>query len=145
MYSAVNEAPGPLGVLDLKQELETMIRGRLVRKEQGSAQGLGVWWTFAAGVVAAAALLVAIVQNSQRVRLHYLAWHLNVSLIVVVLTTALVAVALDEIGGLIWRRRRRSMLRRRSELVELRAAQPSDSFPAEPEAAPEVITAPRNK
>jgi len=97
---------------------------RLVRRRTSGARGLGVWWTFGAALVVVAAVIVAIVQNSRRVRLHYLAWHLNVSLIVVLLTTALVAVLLDQAGGLVWRRRRRSRLGRRSELSELRSQQP---------------------
>jgi len=87
------------------------------------SHGLGLWWTFGAGLVLAGAVIVAIVQNGDGVRLHYLAWQVNVSLIVVVLTTALIAVALDQVGGLIWRRRRRSRLVRRSELDQLRAQQ----------------------
>jgi uncharacterized integral membrane protein len=82
---------------------------------------LGMWWTFGAGLVVAGAVIVAIVQNGQRVRLDFLVWHTNVSLIVAVLTTALIAVFVDEVGGLVWRRRRRSSLGRRNELEQLRA------------------------
>ena len=85
-------------------------------------RGLGVWWTFAGGLVVLAAVIVAVAQNSRHVRLHYLAWHTNVSLIVIMLTTALVAVLLDEVGGLIWRRRRRARNGRRSELERLRTS-----------------------
>lgn len=53
-------------------------------------------------------------------RVHYIVWHASVSLIVVVLATALAAILLDEAGGLIWRRRRRARLARRDELAELR-------------------------
>jgi uncharacterized integral membrane protein len=91
-----------------------------VRK--GRSRGVGVWWTFAGALVLLAALIVAVAQNSQRVRLHYLAWDARVSLIVVVLTTALAAVLIDEVGGLIWRRRRRAKNGDRSELEHLRAS-----------------------
>ena len=100
------------------------------QKKRGS-HGLGFWWTFAVALVVFAALIVAIFQNSHHVRLHYLAWHVNVSLIVVILTTALIAVFLDEAGGLIWRRRRRARLGRHTELERLRTAQ----HPPEDEAA----------
>ena len=50
-------------------------------------------------------------------------WEATVPLIVVILTTALVAILLDQAGGLIWRRRRRVKLARRDELVELRTQQ----------------------
>jgi len=113
-----------------------MIGSKLTHRKAGRARGhgLGLWWTFAAGLVLASATVVAIFQNSRDVRLHYLAWHLNVSLIVVVLTTALIAVFLDEVGGLIWRRRRRSMLGRRSELEQLRTEQLVEDIPAGPPA-----------
>jgi len=96
----------------------------VIRHQPTGAQkrGLGYWWTFAVALIAFAALIVAIVQNSHHVRLHYLAWHANVSLIVVILTTALVAVFLDEVGGLIWRGRRRARVGRRDELQRLRVA-----------------------
>jgi len=86
-------------------------------------RGLGLWWTFAAALVVLAAVIVAVAQNSRHVRLHYLAWNTSVSLIVVMLTTALVAVFLAEVGGLIWRRRRRTRNGRLSELERLRTAQ----------------------
>lgn len=109
-----------------------MIGRNLVGREKDGSHGLGFWWTFTAALVVFGAMIVAIVQNSRPVRLHYLAWHVNVSLIVVVLTTALIAVFLDEVGGLIWRRRRRSRLGRRSELEQLRTQQ------QRPEEAPSV-------
>jgi len=107
-----------------------MIGKRLARHRSSGSRGLGVWWTFGAALVVVAAVIVAIVQNSRHVRLHYLAWHLNVSLIVVLLTTALIAVLLDEAGGLLWRRRRRARLGRRSELHELRSQQQRSETPA---------------
>jgi len=108
-----------------------MIGSKLVHRSRGKVRGngLGLWWTFSVGLVLGGALIVAIVQNSHHVRLHYLVWHLNVSLIVVVLTTALIALSLDEVGGLIWRRRRRSLLQRRQELEQLRTTQPPVDVP----------------
>jgi uncharacterized integral membrane protein len=108
----------------------------LAARTKGGSHGLGLWWTFTAALVLAAAIIVAIVQNGHHVRLHYLVWDVNVSLIVVVLTTALIAVFLDEVGGLIWRRRRRARLRRRSELEQLRMAL------QRPEEAPAGVVAP---
>jgi uncharacterized integral membrane protein len=120
-----------------------MVRRKLTGRKKRSSHGLGFWWTFAVALVVFAALIVAIVQNSRHVRLHYLAWHVNVSLIVVVLTTALVAVFLDELGGLIWRRRRRARLGRRGELEQLRLQQnpPGQELSApEPESGAQEIS-----
>jgi uncharacterized integral membrane protein len=111
-----------------------MKRRNLTGRKRGGSHGLGFWWTFAVALVVFGALIVAIVQNSHHVRLHFLAWHINVSLIVVVLTTALIAVFLDEVGGLIWRRRRRSRLGRHRELEQLRTQQQlPDETPPVPE------------
>jgi uncharacterized integral membrane protein len=108
-------------------------------------RGLGLWWTFAAALVLGIAVVIAIAQNSHGVRVHYIVWHANVPLIVVVLTTALIAILLDEAGGLIWRHRRRARIGRRSELAQLRTerhapaeAPASASAPARPaEVVPE--------
>jgi uncharacterized integral membrane protein len=115
-----------------------MVGSKLLHRSKGKRHGhdLGLWWTFAVGLVLVAAIIVAIAQNSHHVALRYLGWHAHVSLIVVVLTTALVAVFLDEVGGLIWRGRRRSRIGRRSELAELRARQQPD----EPAAAVDLAT-----
>jgi hypothetical protein len=55
---------------------------------------------------------------------------------VVVLTTALVTILLDQVGGLIWRRRRRARLSRRDELAHLRAQHSSENGTAEASPAP---------
>ena len=118
------------------------MESKLTRKPRARSHGLGFWWTFAAALVVFAAMIVAIVQNGRHVRLHYLAWHVNVSLIVVILTTALIAVFLDEVGGRIWRRRRRARLGRHHELAQLRTEQHRpDEAPIAPEpesGAPEI-------
>jgi uncharacterized integral membrane protein len=89
-------------------------------RRRARLHGLGWWWTFAVALVLGGVVIVAIAQNSHTVRVHYVVWQTRVSLIVVVLTTALAAILLDEVGGLIWRRRRRARIARRNELSELR-------------------------
>jgi len=99
-----------------------LVGRRLTQRPSAALRGLGLWWTFAAALVVAGAIIVAIAQNGRQVRVHYFVWQADVSLIVIILTTALVALVLDEAGGLIWRRRRRAKLGRRSELEQLRTA-----------------------
>jgi len=116
------------------------------RHRSRSSRGVGVWWTFAAGLVLVAAIIIAIAQNSGSVRVHYLVWGSSVSLIVVVLTTALAAILLDQAGGLIWRRRRRARNARRTELEQLRAERttadeaPPATAPPVPDCIPESAT-----
>jgi len=107
-------------------------------------RGLGFWWTFAAALALGVAIVIAIAQNSHTVRVHYIVWHANVSLIVVVLTTALIAILLDEAGGLIWRHRRRARIGRRSELARLRTERPAagEAPPSAPAPTPPVEVVP---
>jgi uncharacterized integral membrane protein len=101
------------------------------RQRSGSLRGLGLWWTFAAALVLGVAIIIAIAQNSRSVRVHYIVWDSSVSLIVVVLATALAAILLDQAGGLIWRRRRRARIARHHELQQLRAERrTADETPA---------------
>ena len=119
-----------------------MIWNRLIHRRARASRGLGLWWTFAAALVAAAAIIVAIAQNGRQVRVHYVVWQTSVPLIVIVLTTALVALLLDEAGGLIWRRRRRAKLGRRDELAQLRTGQQQPGPAAPPlESSPQAAGA----
>ncbi len=90
-----------------------------------------MWLTFGAALVACASVVIVIAQNGNEVRLSFLGWHLKAALIVVILATAVVAVMVDEAGGLIWRRRRRSRSGRRGELADLQdRQQPTEEAPA---------------
>ncbi len=83
-------------------------------------RGTGLYWTLILTLVVAVAIIVGIVQNSQGVRLSYLAWTGSLSLAVALLATVVLTVALTSLAGVIWRRRRRNQLTDTVELRELR-------------------------
>lgn len=82
---------------------------------------------FYVGVVAillfALALLVLAVQNTQEVDVDFFGFAFTVPLFAVAIGAALLAVILDELIGLVWRRQRRIRLEERAELGRLRAAE----------------------
>lgn len=81
---------------------------------------------FYVGVVAillfALALLILAVQNTQEVDLDFFGLEFTVPLFAVAIGAAILAIVLDELIGLVWRRRRRIRLEERAELGRLRAA-----------------------
>lgn len=81
---------------------------------------------FYVGVVAillfALALLVLAVQNTQEVDIDFFGLEFTVPLFAVAIGAAILAIILDELIGLVWRRRRRIRLEERAELGRLRAA-----------------------
>lgn len=76
------------------------------------------------GLLAAMLLMVAIIilagQNTQEVELNYLGWSVQAPLVVIVLSTAVVSMLLDELIGVVWRRRKLGRRREREELRRLR-------------------------
>jgi uncharacterized integral membrane protein len=83
-------------------------------------RGTGLYWTLILTLVVAVAIIIGIVQNSQGVKLRYLAWTGSLSLAVALLATIVLTVALTSLVGVIWRRRRRQQLTDTVELRELR-------------------------
>jgi uncharacterized integral membrane protein len=90
-------------------------------------RGMGVWPTVVAGLIVALAFVIFIAQNQHRISLHFLWVHFHTSPAVLVLVTALVAVAAAVLLGAVWRRRRRQVLSERAELSELRSAVRGDN------------------
>lgn len=78
--------------------------------------GTGLFWTLILGLLLAAALVILIFQNSQDVEVRWLGFDFTAPLIGLLLGTALVAVIIDQIAGLVLRRRRRRARTDREEL-----------------------------
>jgi uncharacterized integral membrane protein len=72
--------------------------------------GTGWFWSLIVGIVVAAAAIIFVLQNAERVSVEFLGWNGHVSLAGLVLLVALAAIVLDEIFGAFYRRRRRRRL-----------------------------------
>lgn len=81
------------------------------------------------------ALFILAVQNTQDVEIDFLGFTFSLPLFAVAIGAALIAVVLDELIGLVWRKRRRTRLEERAELDRFRAARVGEAPAEEPEAA----------
>lgn len=82
--------------------------------------GTGLFWGLIVGVVLAAAVVILAAQNTGTSTISFLAWDLSTPLIVLILGSLLTGIILDELFGLVYRKRRRRTLRDRDELQRLR-------------------------
>lgn len=82
--------------------------------------GTGVFWGLIVGVVLALAVVILAAQNTTNVTISFLGWDFSTPLIVLILGTLLIGIVLDELFGLVYRKRRRRTLRERAELERLR-------------------------
>jgi uncharacterized integral membrane protein len=82
--------------------------------------GTGVWPAVILGLVLAVALVVFVAQNGHAVRMHWLWLHFRTSPAVLVLVTAVAAIAAAIVVGALWRHGRRRILNEREELAHLR-------------------------
>lgn len=103
------------------------------RERRVEYAGTGFYVGLGATLVVALILLVLAVQNTQDVMVSFLGWDFTFPLFGVAIGAALAAVVLDELIGLVWRRRRRAQLADRAELRRLRdkAAEPPEAARAE--------------
>lgn len=83
--------------------------------------GTGLFWTLILGLLLAAALVIFIFQNTQDVEVEWLGFDFTAPLIGLLLATALIAVIIDQIAGVMLRRRRRRARTEREELKRLQA------------------------
>jgi uncharacterized integral membrane protein len=86
-------------------------------------RGTGFYVGLVAILLFALALLVLAVQNTQEVDVDFLGFAFTVPLFAVAIGAAILAVVLDELIGLVWRRQRRTRLEERAELDRLRAGE----------------------
>lgn len=96
-------------------------------------RGTGFYLGLVVILVFALALLVLAVQNTQEVDVDFFGFVLTVPLFAVAIGAAILAVVLDELIGLVWRRQRRIRLEERAELDRFRTAEvPPAEEPGEP-------------
>jgi uncharacterized integral membrane protein len=79
--------------------------------------GTGLFWGLIVGVLLATAVVILVAQNTGSISVAFLGWDFSTSLIVIVLVTLLVGVVLDELFGLVYRRRRRRVMNDRERLA----------------------------
>lgn len=83
--------------------------------------GTGISWAFIFGAILTAAIIVLAIQNTDPVPVQLYFWEAEAPLIIVMLITALAVILIDEMIGLIIRRRKRKVLAEREELKRLRS------------------------
>lgn len=83
-------------------------------------RGTGVYWRFAAALLVAAAIALALGQNTQNVEFNWAVFHPRVPLAVIILATALGTAAVTETATAIWRHRWRRRHTEREELAAYR-------------------------
>jgi uncharacterized integral membrane protein len=84
-------------------------------------RGTGFYVSLALIFLAALTLLVLAVQNTAVVTVEILTFEFDLPLFAVILGAGLVAVLLDELIGLVWRRQNRARLSDKAELQRLRS------------------------
>lgn len=85
-------------------------------------KGSGFRWSYLFGIVLTLIVMILVFQNFQSTEFSFLTWKVTSPLAVIIIGTALIAVIIDEIVGIVWRARRRKNLRQKAELKELRRA-----------------------
>ena len=83
--------------------------------------GTGISWAFIFGVLLTVAVIVLAIQNTDSVPVTLYFWDTSAPLIIVMVVTGLAAILIDELIGMIIRRRKRKVLAEREELKRLRA------------------------
>ena len=82
--------------------------------------GTGLFWGLIVGIILAVGAVILAAQNTRLGTVSFLGWDFSTPLIVLILGSMLIGVVLDELFGLVYRKRRRRTLRDRDELKRLR-------------------------
>jgi uncharacterized integral membrane protein len=103
---------------------ENIEKADAARKEQEGVRrvfvGTGFFWGLVFGLLITAVVIVFAAQNTASVEVRFLGWRFATPLIVLILGSVLAGVVIDEVVGLIYRRRKRRILNEREELKRLR-------------------------
>ena len=86
-------------------------------------KGAGVRWGLLGVLILAVLIVVLALQNPDDVEFAFLTFSITAPLSAIILGTAVVAVALDELAGWIWGFRKRRRLRSKAELKQFKAEQ----------------------
>jgi uncharacterized integral membrane protein len=87
---------------------------------------IGIPWGMVLLFIGVALVVVFAVQNTNDAPVRFLWWEGAFPLAIVILGTAGLAVVLDELAGVAYRRRRRKRLAEKEELKKLRSERPPD-------------------
>lgn len=86
-------------------------------------KGPGVRWSLFGVLILAGLIVVLAMQNPDNVEFSFVTFSVTAPLSAIILGTAVIAVALDELAGLIWGIRKRRRLRNKAELKQFKAGQ----------------------
>jgi uncharacterized integral membrane protein len=85
--------------------------------------GTGLVWGLIVGVILAVAVVILAAQNTDTATISFLSWDFSTPLIVLILGSLLIGIVLDELFGLVYRKRRRRTLRDKDQLERFRGEQ----------------------
>ena len=94
----------------------------LVQKSEKRKSDSDFSWSLAVFLLIGLGFVIFAVQNAVDVPVEFFTWDFTVSLPLLLVVTALIAVIADEIVGLIRRRRRRQRMAEKEELKRYRSA-----------------------
>lgn len=86
--------------------------------------GTGLFWGLVVGILLAIAVVILAAQNTGSTTIAFLGWKFSTPVIVLILWTLIVGVVFDELFGLVYRARRRRILRDRDQLKQLERSNP---------------------